>query len=206
MYCTKCGKQNDDSVKFCTSCGSALQQGAQSNSMADVKSKISESINKLTQKQKTIIVAAAAVILIVLLIIIISPSCSSGASSPEALAKKYVAAVNSDRAENIEDCYLPQMLSFTYKDLNTNKLDKVLDELDAYYYKYNNASIENYTIDIDYDYNISVVDFEKLDVDPSETACITLEYKDNYHAYSIYLFSCEVNGKWSILYVDAYRH
>ena len=27
MYCTKCGKQNEDSARFCAFCGAPLKQG-----------------------------------------------------------------------------------------------------------------------------------------------------------------------------------
>lgn len=210
MYCSNCGRKNNDSAKFCAGCGSSLQltvpQGPMSdtkNKLSEIKAELTEKINNLTKKQKTIIVSAASVVLIIM-IVIFSSSCGAGASSPEALAQKYVDAINSDRDdsrdERILSCFLPELIEFYYNKAHIDDSADILNEIDGYCDKTKDYEMDIYCHDFE---NYNPYSLSEIGIIADQSATIILYIKSiNGYNSKANLDICKYNGRWYIYDID----
>ncbi len=157
MFCQNCGKENSNGAKFCRGCGNPMiakavpsQQAAPCpapDGTASAKSNpISDFMNKLTKKQKTmLIIAVSAVVLVIVLVIIFVSSC--GAQSPESLVKNYVSAFNSGRTDKIMNCYYDGCISY-YKDNHPSCTNiDYLEYYDEFYDDFSDRIITSFEIE-----------------------------------------------------------
>ena len=135
MFCGKCGAENQDNAEFCTNCGTKLNKGVKTNTVAvSLPNK-----NNKDRKVGMIAVAAAAIIIIILGIFLF------GGRSYKATIKKYVnATFDADAAELFslipknmvdymleEDGYDRGDLDDLFDQIN-DELEDQMDSLDSY--------------------------------------------------------------------------
>ena len=64
MYCLKCGKELDDNAKFCSQCGTLVEEESFSDSPKKIKEK------KKTVPKRAVVIGASAVFFISFIIIV----------------------------------------------------------------------------------------------------------------------------------------
>lgn len=126
MYCKNCGAENEDSMRFCVSCGmeiSADDMDVSDKSMSETAQKTIP--HKMSKKTKCVILIIA---VILLLIAVIYKICG-GLMSPERLVTKYI---NAQAAGKYSELY--EMLDmpdgeFTVKSQFIDTLERSSDEM-----------------------------------------------------------------------------
>ena len=98
-HCSACGKDCEDSRSYCPRCGAAL--------MPPEEKTASEETKPSRQKQRRLLLtlAAAALIVLALLSALLLRSHAARFSSPEALAREYVALFSADKEEKLKSLF-----------------------------------------------------------------------------------------------------
>ncbi|MBE7024504.1 MAG: zinc ribbon domain-containing protein [Ruminococcaceae bacterium] len=96
MFCEKCGKENPDGVKFCESCGNAMENAGEP---AGAQSPVESVIGGLKKEHKTIALGVVAVVVVVLLLAIFG----AFKSGPVKVTEKYLTGMTKYNAQKMYD-------------------------------------------------------------------------------------------------------
>ena len=124
MYCTKCGKQNEDNAKFCVACGEKLD-GTQGQSTAyQMGINMPYQAKKKSHKKAVIGITVVAVILI----LIISAGTSGSGRGYEETVDKYLTAQFDGDAEAVFEMIPEKAVDYLAEEADYDK-DEMIQEV-----------------------------------------------------------------------------
>ena len=169
MYCTKCGKQNEDNAKFCVACGEKLD-GTQGQSTAyQMGINMPYQAKKKSHKKAVIGITVVAVILI----LIISAGTSGSGRGYEETVDKYLTAQFDGDAEAVFEMIPEKAVDYLAEEADYDK-DEMIQEVNKSLKKQMNQ-IDKY---LGNDWEISYEITETEDVKGDNLSDLKNDYKD----------------------------
>lgn len=169
MYCTKCGKQNEDNAKFCVACGEKLDGTQEQSTAYQMGINMPYQAKKKSHKKAVIGIAVVAVILI----LIISAGTSGSGRGYEETVDKYLTAQFDGDAEAVFEMIPEKAVNYLAEEADYDK-DEMIQEV--------NKSLKQQMNKIDKylgkDWEISYEITETEDIKGDDLSDLKSDYKD----------------------------